>query len=441
MRRLSRDHKYFFCGILVFLVLQCTAWGGTPRDLFDKGVEAFRREDYITALRFFEQARSGGLDDNRLYYNLGVTYYKLGRYVNSKRAFSKTMNDPAMVPLASYNLGLVALAQNDNKQAAEWFRKALDTSKSDKLAQLSIEQLRKLGYETPVRRHKAYPAFAMIRGSLGYDDNAVLQADILPPSAAHKGDSFLGFFAYGNKQIAQFGNKAVQIEASLFDIRYRNLDAYDLDDLYLGAVLENTIDHWTVDTGLSEDVTFIGGNALNRTATLQLAGTRKISDGNKLRLRYKLSRVDNIDAAYSYLTGWWHQAQVDSIWKVGWSQIRLTYRFEYNDRQDLQAPLFTSYSPTRHMLGARGTFPVVERIKAEIDLRYRYSAYHNASEQFNGSYITRSDKRYRVTARIIYNLDQRANVTGEYSYTDNHSNIPIEQYRRNQYQLNLSYLW
>lgn len=395
----------------------------------------------MTALELFEQARTGGLDDNRLYYNLGVTYYKLGRYVDAKRAFLKTVNDPAMAPLASYNLGLVALAQNDSTQAAKWFRKALDTSRSDKLAQLSIEQLRKLGYETPVRRRGAYPGFAMVRGSLGYDDNVILRADILSPSATNKGDGFLGFFAYGNKQIAQLGNKAVQIEASLFDIHYSNLDAYDLDDLYLGAVLENTINLWTLDTGLSGDVTFIGGNGLYRTATLQLAGTRKISERSKLRLRYKLSRVDNIDAAYSYLSGWWQQAQVESTWKVGRQQIRLTYRFEYNDRQDLQTPLFTSYSATRHMLGARGRFPIVERIKAEIDLRYRYSNYHDASEQPNGSYITRSDRRYRVTARIIYNLDQRANVTGEYTYSDNHSNIPIERYKRNQYQLNLSYLW
>ena len=192
---------------------------------------------------------------------------------------------------------------------------------------------------------------------------------------------------------------------------------------------------------MSQDVTFVGGNGLDRTATLQITGERKISGRNKLRLRYGLSRVDDLDTAYSYLSGWRHQAQIESTLYEGRHQLRITYRFEYNDRNDLQTPLFTSYSPTRHTLGIRDVFPIADRLKVGIELKYRYSHYHDASEQVGGSYITREDKRYRAIARLVYNVSKQMDLTGEYTHTDNHSNLPIEQYKRDQYQLNLTYLW
>ena len=442
MRSLNHRLKFFIYGLLILLAMQSPVWGSPARAPFEKGVAAFRSEDYVTALQYFEQARSEGFEDISLYYNLGVTNYKLGHFSEAESAFLKLINDPKMAPLASYNLGLVALKRENYKRAEEWFRKTLTISKSDKLAKLSAEQLRRLGYDVPVQEEKVvYPGFAMVRGSLGYDDNVILQADVLTSSTANQDDSFFEFFAFGNKQVAQLGNKALQIEASLFNIRYSELSAYNLDDLYLGVILEGKLGQWKLDTGLSQDVTFVGGNGLNSTATLQLVGARKFSENNEMRLRYRLSRIDAIDKAYAYLAGWRHQAQLDSTLRLGWQQIRFTYRFEYNDRKDLQVPHFTSYSPTRHILGIRDIFPITSRLKASIDLRYRYSHFHDASKQFNGSFITRSDKRYRVTARAIYSLSSHTDLTGEYTYTDNLSNLPIEQYTRNQYQLNLSYLW
>lgn len=437
----SRILNNFICGLLIFVVMQSAAWADTAAEDFAKGVKAFHSQDYETALRFFEQARSQNFADHRLYYNLGVTYYKLGRYPEAERAFRKLVNDPKMAPLAKYNLGLVALKQDRKQQAAEWFRKSLALSASSRVGRLSAEQLGRLGYAVPTQGAEKSPGFAMVRGSLGYDDNVILQADVLSAATANKDDSFIELFAFGNKEIAQLGHNALQIEASLFDIRYAQLDAYNIDDLYLGAVLERNYDHWTLDTGLSQDLTFVGGKGLNRTATVQVAGMRNLAESRRLNLRYKLSRIDAVGTAYGYLAGWRHQIQVDSTLKVGRQRLKFSYRFEYNDRKDLQAPLFTSYSPTRHDLGVRSVFPMASRLKGSLELRYRYSHYHDASQQFDGSYITRSDKRYRLTAKAIYSLNKRSDLTAQYTYTDNLSNLAVEQYTRNRYSLNLSYLW
>lgn len=425
----------------MLIATQVFAWASSTTDLFDRGVAAFRDHEYVEALRLFEQAQSEGLEGNKLYYNLGVIYYKLNRFADANHAFLNISGDPEMEALARYNLGLVALKQNKTKQAVEWFNKARDISKSDKVTRLCVEQLRRLGYSVPHNGRKSPPGFGLIRGSLGYDDNAILQADTLTTSAANKGDGYFEFLAYGNKQIAQIGNKVVQIEGSLFDIHYSDLGDYDVDDLFTGAILENQLDSWTLNTELSQDVTFVGGNGLDRSATLQIAGRRNLSEDDRLQLRYRLSRIDDLDAVYSYLAGWSHQAQVESTLYAGQQQIRLTYQFEYNNRADLQVPLFTSYSPTRHTLKIRDTFPIIERLKAGVELRYRYSHYHDASEQPDGSFIARADKRYRAIAKLVYKVSKNTELTGEYTRTDNHSNIAIEQYKRNQYQINLSYLW
>ena len=405
--------------LFLFLIIQYPVWGTTVQDLFNKGVDAFRSHDYKVALDYFERAQGGGLDNTKLYYNLGVTYYKLERFRESENAFLKVVHDPDMQQLATYNLGLIALKQGNNQKAESLFRKTLALNKSNKLAQLSAEQL----------------------NLLGYDDNVILQADVLKTSTSNQDDTFFELFAYGSKKIAQLSNNALQIEGSLYSTRYSDLSAYNLDDLNVGVVLSGNLDQWVSETGLSEGATYIDGIGLDRTTTLKLGAERKFSQGNKLRLRYSLNRIDNIDNSYSYLAGWLHQIQIDSTSTHGSQNIRFTYRFEYNDRNDLLTPRFTSYSPMRHILRLRTMFPISSRLNAFIDLRYRYSHYNDASQQLNGSFITRTDNRYRVIVRGVYSLGKHTDLTGEYSHTKNISNLSTEEYTRNRYQIYIAYIW
>ena len=435
-----RRYIFIYLSLITFL-MQTPAWGSTPWNLFDKGLEAFHKQDYAEALRYFEQARSEGLDDARLYYNLGVTYYKLGRYRDAEEVFLIVKKEPAMKSLATYNLGLVALKQHNRQQAENWFRETLAADKSGKLASLSAEQLRRLGYAVQIPQQTEYPGFAMIRGAMGYDDNVILQASDLTLSATDQNDTFFEFFAFANKQVARLGNKTLELEGSLYNTRYVDLSANDLDDLNLGIVLAGNFEQWEWDTGLSTGATYIDGNGLNSTTTIRLVARRKLSETNDLRLQYQLGRIDEIDEIYSYLAGWRHQAQVDSTWKLGKQQVRITYRFEFNDRKDLQTPLFTSYSPARHNLRIRNVYAITKRLNTSLDLRYRYSRYNDPNEQLDGSFVTRTDTRYRAIASVSYHVGKNTNLRGEYAFTKNDSNLSDREYTRNRFQISLDYLW
>lgn len=438
--RTNRRNVFIYL-LFALLNFQSPVWGTTVQDLFNQGVEAFRNQNYQVALDYFERAQEGGLDNAKLYYNLGVTNYKLERYKDSENAFLKIVHDPDMEQLATYNLGLVALKQGNTHKAERLFRKALAINKSNKLALLSAEQLKLLGFDVPMGGANEYPGFAMVRGSLGYDDNVILQADVLKTTTSNQGDAFFELFLFGSKEMAQLRNKALQIQGSLYSTRYSDLSAYNLDDLNIGVALSGDIGQWGSETGISEGATYIDGNGLNRTTTLKLGAERKFSQGNKLHLRYSLNRIDEIDKSYSYLAGWLHQVQIDSTLTHGSQNIRFTYRFEYNDRKDLLTPRFTSYSPTRHILRLRSKFPISNRLNASVDLRYRYSHYKDASEQLNGSFIKRTDNRYRIIVRGVYSLGKHTDLTGEYSHTKNISNLSSEEYTRNRYQIYLAYIW
>ena len=62
-------------------------------DLFDRGVSAFKKKDFSTAVSLFEKSRSQGNSSAILSYNLGAGYYKLGDYAGAQRHFSDASRD------------------------------------------------------------------------------------------------------------------------------------------------------------------------------------------------------------------------------------------------------------------------------------------------------------------------------------------------------------
>jgi hypothetical protein len=85
-----------------------------------------------------------------------------------------------MAPLAHYNLGLVAVAEHKEEQAARWFAQARSETSDERLQSLSTDQLARL--PRPVERNwYAYGAVAA-----GYDDNVALvsNGDVLGVTAS-----------------------------------------------------------------------------------------------------------------------------------------------------------------------------------------------------------------------------------------------------------------
>src|SRR5712691_13328660 len=111
----------------------------------DQGIKAFRAENYQAALQSFLDARRAGLDTPGLRYDLGATYYRLGRYAEAEREFQALARDPEWAPLAHYNLGLTAQRMGRERQATEYFEQAHRTTTDPNLRALAATALERLG--------------------------------------------------------------------------------------------------------------------------------------------------------------------------------------------------------------------------------------------------------------------------------------------------------
>lgn len=79
---------------------------------------------YHAALRGYREARAAGLDTPVLHYNLGVAHYKVGDFDEAAQWFERALVSTRLAPLAAYNLGLVQQAAGRPAQAQAWFERA-----------------------------------------------------------------------------------------------------------------------------------------------------------------------------------------------------------------------------------------------------------------------------------------------------------------------------
>lgn len=109
--------------------------------MFAEGILLFRAQNFEQALIRFRAAADSGLDTPELRFNLGSTYYKLGRYPEAQTEFMALTSTPEAAALAHYNLGLTALRLNDMKAAVAHFEETSKNATDEKLRNLATRAL------------------------------------------------------------------------------------------------------------------------------------------------------------------------------------------------------------------------------------------------------------------------------------------------------------
>ena len=92
--------KYLFRGIVLSLLMSLGMHSAmaSATDDFRKGQQAFKQGDYQAALRWFRKARRQGLNNAAIFYNLGVTHYKLRQYGQAEKASCRPRVFPSSPP-------------------------------------------------------------------------------------------------------------------------------------------------------------------------------------------------------------------------------------------------------------------------------------------------------------------------------------------------------
>ena len=413
--------------VWIFVIVVAPAAYGAPDEevFYGEALEAFSAGEYERAVDGFLRANAAGRSDATLYYNLGASYYKLERYSEAGIAFQRAAQDPEMAPLATYNLGLVAYQQGNTAIAANHFQRTLAIATNDKLRQLAPS--------TAVQAAPpASPWTGFVEAGYGDDDNVTLISQDQALISSYQRDRFLELLAYTGRRLTGDSREGIRIAGSIYALRYFDLSNYDTTTLHIGVGHNDTWNKWRLATDLDVYRTNLSGDPFTRTTTLAVQGRRRIPGFDQLRLRYRLSRIDELATVFDYLDGWRQELDGSLRWRAGKTRLRLDYEYEINNREDRQTTPFTSFSPQRHTLRAVARQPFTNELTGTLDFQYRHSLYRDPNEVAPGVFVRREDNYTRTIARLAYALSDDKELSLEYRYTDNRSNIPRYTYDRHQ---------
>ena len=402
----------------------------TAETHFQQGVAAYKAAAYRQAVEHFEAARAAGLTSPALLHNLGASYYRLQRYAEAEAIFTELARSPANRGIAHYNLGLIELARANPDPARGHFRKARESTDSDRIRRLAENQLAELGDGGAPNRFSG-----LLAASLGYNDNVTLASDDTV-ATTDTGDRFLEYMAAATYQALGDRRDGLQVKGSVLGTDYTDIDRFDQTYLRVGPEWDRPWGHWDADLAVHADFLYLDGSLFESLLTGTAEGRRDLGPGMDLRLRYRFSRIEG-EPPYGYLTGNRHRASVEGRYRDGF-EVNAGYELAYNQREDRSSPTgFTSVSPTRHEVFLEAAYPA-GAWEAEAEAGYRYSRYHDANtDTRTGLDRLREDDRLTLEASLSRELPWALRSFAEYRHTDNDSNIGYYDYTANVVQLGL----
>lgn len=398
----------------------------TAEEDYASGVTAYKAGDNAAAVAYFESAQAQGMESLSLQYNLASSYYRVGRYDDSKKYYQQLTQTAQMRDLAEYNLGLIAIEEKDGSLARQYFESVVRSDKDKKLAALSQKHLSAL--QQKETRWKSN--FAV---NYGYDNNI---SSVSGDSVLDQSDYFYQLFAATNYLIAGRRTDGWVVDALLFGMEYSDTDSNDEYHLALGLKRAMKLADWNTSARLSIDKSTYGGEDLQTTTKLDVIGGKKISNREKLYLRYQAEDIRSDRDIYDYLEGWRQRGKIEyrNFSKSNIKQIY--YELELNDRGELVTLTdIYDYSPTRHTVRGKYTQLINKQWHLTGDLSYRFSDYPTSAT------TDREDDQWKFALTSDYHFDRTLKLTAQYQYTDNVSTVDQYNYDKSIVKIGLSKLF
>lgn len=415
---------------------QMHAGAADDDEIYDEAVAAFEAGRNEAALAGFSRLHAAGRDDPALDFNLGAVLYRLEDYLPAIDAFERAAREPRLAALSFYNAALSAWRRNDRNAAAGWLERARNAAPEPGLAAL----IRELEATMTPARSAPLPG-GLAYAAIGHDSNVTLRAEDETLADAGQGDTWLEL--YGNFDYAppRLSAAAISFQGSAWLLAHEKLDEYDTALFRLGMTHGRDLGAWRIDVGAQLERTLTDGSAFSRGQLLRLEAVRALGADRRLRFGAETGRIRESKTEFGYLAGSRHAVEAESWWRLGTARLRAFYRYEDNDRRDFLEPVFISVSPRRHELGGDITFALTGDNTARFGLRHRRSHYADANDLADGNPLRRKDHRTAIHARLSHRLGSGREVTLEWQYTANHSNIATYDYRQTGISLGLLVPW
>ena len=413
--------------LIVVLILSCitgSVHADDGRELFARGMELFKQQDYPQALEYFLKAKAAGIDRPQVNYNLGVTYYKLQQYQQAVGVFRPLAQLEGFGFLANYNLGLSLAALQQKQEAADAFRLAFDLAADVRQRALAARALRITGIAVNSARGFWRPEFSL---AFGQNDNAGLISDndLLPGSDSE--DNYVA----GNLHLAYEFVSGVRVATAAYVQKYRSLDEQDYARAGLSLSYPWRLINTRFNFSLSAKEQYLGGEHVLGNAVIGVGVSHHWSPW-QLNYGYSYEDIVQRDLSYRYLAGDMGRVRLGFAYRGSNANNSLEYTFETNRRQNLiQDGMYSDYSPQRRSLLLTHAYRF-DDFSYKVAAQFRSSDYDKPNDVASSTTTTqvlRADERALVDVALFYRLSTHWQVNAGYSVLRNRSNIDEFDYQ------------
>ena len=424
MQRISRNFYHSIVAVLIaayFLQSPVVFASEASQASEKKGVAAYEAGEYQKALEYFADAIRLGSTEPSLYYDIGVTHYKLKQYAEADEAFKKVAESPKWESLALYNRALIAYRTNQPELAEQLITISIRLSQSAGLTALNFSLRDRLENNVLVKS----PWSQLVYFGVGYNDNVVL-SEAGATAISGKSDAFVDFI--GNVK-RTFSSKKLHflVQASVRD--YTLLNEYDQIGLRAGLTKELARPNSSVGMYVENDT--LGGKNFELISSLEYKRALISTKQNSPEFSYSFSNYSMQDNNYDYLGGIRHRIQLSKKKKLEKGSLKTYLRAEYNDREDeILSGDFYSYSPLRAGVGAVYTRNLSSRNVFTGSLYVEQSHYLDPDSR-SGVFKTREDGLAELRLSFAHVTPRRWVYRANYVRTDNTSNYSEFSYSQN----------
>jgi tetratricopeptide (TPR) repeat protein len=414
----------------------------TPAEDYRKGMQAFGSGQYPLALSHFIAARDGGMNSVTLNYNLGSTYFRLGRFDEALAQFGAVARHPAWAELAHYNMGLIEEVQKRGDAALEHFRIAYQVARTTQVGALAAAKLEALA--TPATAAADSSWAGLVSLGAGHDDNVLLSDSQSTLGASNRSDRFGELQAYASRYVRGGFEAGWRLDLAGYYRAYAELDDYNLGIASANLQYNRLFTHWYLESAGKLEAQASGSDYLATVGSYTLQAMHAAGP-LILRLRNELSYYEP-GPRHDFIGGWQNRSAIELSRRFTRARLRFGYELEANRRKDDAAGSeFTSYSPVRHRLFADLRHGITAQLQVYGRVEYRWSKYLDPNVVLDSSSATftatRKDNRLTGALRLTYQPGSHWRWFADYQRAENDSNFGQYAYTNGQVGVGMEFTY
>jgi tetratricopeptide (TPR) repeat protein len=392
------------------------------------GILYQEKKDYEKALQKFQKVSAQEPSNVLAIYYSGVNLYKLKRYAAAVESLEKAATmSPTIAGNGYYYSGICNYQLGRYKAAVQQFEHVIEIADSEDLKEnaRSWAQAIKKDHQAAAKPYRLY-----LKTGYLYDDNVVLEPADLDIVADESDSAYMLYFS-GKYDVIDSRRVTSGIGYSHYQTRYQDLDEYDLTGS-IGNIYLNYKFSKSVKLGLKYLPIYYWVDAESYLMQHQINPS----------VMWFIDNNNAVDFSYSYYRNNYftdnardgHSNELSADYSHGFSgldgYVFCGIGYEINsangDDQD--------FCELKTLLGI--SYDIFEKTNITVYGNYYDKGYDHRNLKYN---IKRNDARYFASASITQNIWKKwLNVSAEYTYTKNNSNIANFDYERNAMLLSVS---